>query len=55
LREKLDSFESLKSQSDFTVINNAEFAPEIANEFVTIFYDDNIEGHLSRSDAIDFT
>jgi hypothetical protein len=37
------------------VVNNAEFAPEIANEFVTIFFDENITGNLTRTDAIDFT
>jgi len=55
VREKLDTYDPLKSQNEFTSINNAEFAPEIANEFVTIFFDENVQGHLTRADAIDLT
>ncbi len=55
LNDKVASYSSLRSQADFTVINNAEFAPEIANEFVTVFFDEHIAGSLTRTDAIDFT
>jgi len=39
VRERISTYEPMKSNSEFTSINNAEFAPEIANEFVTIYYD----------------
>ncbi len=55
LNEKVDSYHSLRSQSEFTVVNNAEFAPEIANEFVTVFFDENMAGQLTRTEAIEFT
>ena len=55
VKERLDTYEPMKQNSEFTAINNAEFAPEIANEFVTIYYDTNIAGHLSRNDVIDLT
>lgn len=55
LKERIDSYDSLKAVSEFTEVNNAEFAPEIANEFVTIFFDDHIQGHLTRADVIDLT
>ena len=55
VKERLDSYQPLRSQAEFTSINNAEFAPEIANEFVTIFYDETIAGHLSRNDVIELT
>lgn len=35
--------------------NNAEMIPDISNEFVTIFLDDNPCLHLERCDAIDLT
>jgi hypothetical protein len=41
--------------SEFTHINNSEFAPEIANEFVTVFFDENTSGHLTRPEVIDLT
>lgn len=40
VKEKLDSFDSLKQSHEFTSVNNAEFAPEICNEFVTIYVDE---------------
>lgn len=55
LREKLASYDSVRSVNEFTAICNAEFAPEIANEFVTVFFDDHISGQLSRSEVIDLT
>lgn len=55
VKERLDSYEPAKSNSEFTAINNAEFAPEIANEFVTIYYDTSIAGHISRNEIIDLT
>lgn len=57
LKQKLASYDGLRSCNEFTAINNAEFAPEIANEFVTIYMDDerNNRGRLERSEIIDLT
>jgi hypothetical protein len=42
LKDKLDFFASLSLNSDtaFCSINNCEFAPEICNEFVTVYLDE---------------
>lgn len=55
LHDKLDSFDHYRAVCEYTHINNAEFAPEIANEFVTVFYDENTNGHLTRPEIIDLT
>lgn len=55
VKDRLETYEPIKQSSEFTAMNNAEFAPEIANEFVTIYYDTTIAGHLSRNDVIDLT
>ena len=36
----MNSYEDVRNQYDFTAINNAEFAPEIANELVTVYIDE---------------
>lgn len=55
MRERLETYEPLRSESEYTSVNNAEFAPEIANEFVTVFFEEHIVGQLTRSDVIDLT
>ena len=55
MRERLETYEPLRSDSEYTSVNNAEFAPEIANEFVTVFFEEHIVGQLTRSDVIDLT
>lgn len=56
LKDKLESFDMIRTQCEFTHVNNGEFAPEIANEFVTMFFDEHMCGlHLSRPEAIDLT
>ena len=55
LQDKLASFEIMRVHSEYSQMNNGEFAPEVANEFVTIFYDQSSSGHLSRPEVIDFT
>ena len=55
LKEKLESFDQMKVLNEYTAVNNGEFAPEIANEFVTVFYDETINGHLTRPEVIDLT
>ncbi|CDW73448.1 UNKNOWN [Stylonychia lemnae] len=54
---KMQNFQQFGIHSDFTAINNCEFAPEIANEFVTVFLDDpgNNMARLERADGIDLT
>ena len=50
-------FQEMAKNNHYSSINNAEFAPEVANEFVTVYLDDplNNKGRLSRADAIDLT
>lgn len=55
LRQKIAEYEPLKSQYEYTMINTAEYAPEIANELVTIYFDEHIQGHLKRDEVIDLT
>lgn len=55
LKEKLDNLNQFRAVCEFTLVNNAEFAPEIANEFVTVFYDENTSAHMTRPEAIDLT
>ena len=57
LQERLNSYEDVRNQYDFTAINNAEFAPEIANELVTVYIDEQINGRtrLDRNEVIDLT
>ena len=44
------------SLHEFCVINNAEVAPEICNEFITIFLDARKETvGIDRIDAVDYT
>lgn len=40
IKERLESYNSIKQFHEYTDINNAEFAPEICNEFVTIYMDE---------------
>lgn len=53
----MEHFQKFGVYSDYSAINNCEFAPEIANEFVTVFLDDpmNNRACLERADAIDLT
>lgn len=55
LKDKLDNFDQYRAASEYTSVNNCEYAPEIANEFVTVFYDENSSNHLSRPEIIDLT
>ena len=42
-------------QADFCSVNNAEHAPEVCNEFVTIYYLENSKTMGSKEDTIDLT
>lgn len=50
-------FEKLRVENEYSSINNAEFAPEICNEFVTVYLDEdhNNRGNISRNEIIDLT
>ena len=47
----------MKADNEFTAVNNCEFAPEIANELVTIYIeeDENNKGQLTQGEIIDLT
>ncbi len=45
----------MRQHTEYSQLNNAEFAPEVANEFVTVFYDQKTVGHLTRPEVIDLT
>ena len=53
----MEYFQKFGVYNSYTEINNCEFAPEISNEFVTVFLDDpiNNRARLERPDAIDLT
>ena len=57
LKEKMEYFDEMRHDNDFSTINNAEFAPEICNEFVTIYLDEDLnnKGNVSRTEIIDLT
>lgn len=57
LRDKLNSFDQMRVTTTYCYVNNAEFAPEVCNEFVTIYLDEPSRnaGRLSRSEIIDLT
>lgn len=50
-------YDRMRIESEYASVNNAEFAPEISNEFVTIYMDEptNNRGGLSKGEAIDMT
>ena len=57
LRERIDEFDVLKNVTTYCQVNNCEFAPEICNEFVTIYLDEpnRNQGRLLRNEIIDLT
>jgi hypothetical protein len=57
MREKLEHFQSWSHGCEFTEINNAEFAPEICNEYVTVYMETpgNNQGKIQISEVIDLT
>jgi len=57
LKERLDSYNELALTTTYCAVNNCEFAPEVCNEFVTIYLEEpgrNAAG-LQRSELIDLT
>lgn len=57
MRAKLSEFQDWSAGMDFSTGNNAEFAPEICNEFVTVYLETpghNL-GQLPISEVIDLT
>ena len=40
---------------EFCVHNNGEYAPEVCNEFVTLYWEQHKHIELTRDDAIDLT
>lgn len=57
MREKLESFQVWSNGCEYTEINNAEFAPEICNEYVTVYMESpgNNVGKIQISEVIDLT
>ena len=57
LKERTDEYEAYSGITTFCKMNNCEFAPEICNEFVTIYMDEpnRNQGRLVRSEIIDLT
>ena len=57
MRAKLQEFTDMAQGVNCTEINNAEFAPEICNEFVTVYLETpgNNLGQLQISETIDLT
>eukprot|EP00347_Sterkiella_histriomuscorum_P022729 403337381 len=57
VQAKLQEYDNLRKFNEFTAINNCEYAPEIANEFVTVYMEDerNNKGGLDRTEIIDLT
>lgn len=53
----MDEFEEFKKTTTYCAVNNAEFAPEVCNEFVTIYLDEATanKGKLPRTELIDLT
>ena len=54
-----DRAQRMQAQQDgveFSVINNSEHAPEVCNEFVTVYYMENNKSMgISKEDVIDYT
>jgi hypothetical protein len=53
--EKARELKSKAKGVEFSVINNAEHAPEICNEFVTVFLQDKKDFALQKNESIDLT
>ena len=56
-KSRLDSFDEYAKSTTYCAVNNCEFAPEVCNEFVTIYLEEpgrNV-GMLTRSELIDLT
>jgi len=53
--EKARELKSKANGAEFSAINNAEHAPEICNEFVTVFLQDKKENSLQKNESIDLT
>jgi hypothetical protein len=59
LKDKLDYFQHLctNQQTTFCQLNNCEFAPEVCNEFVTVYLEDpgRNKGKVQKQEIIDLT
>jgi hypothetical protein len=55
IQEKAKELKRKACGLEFSYINNAEHAPEICNEFVTVFLQDNKETNLQKNESIDLT
>ena len=57
MRERLEHFQSWSNGCEYSEINNAEFAPEICNEYVTVYMETpgNNTGKIAISEIIDLT
>lgn len=57
MQERLNHFQTWSEGQEFTAINNAEFAPEICNEYVTVYMETpgNNLGKIAISELIDLT
>lgn len=43
------------NKHEFSTINNGEVAPEICNEFITIYIENKKDCEIDKNDAIDYT
>lgn len=55
IQEKAKELRKKAGGLEFSVINNAEHAPEICNEFVTVFLQDKKDSNLQKNESIDLT
>lgn len=55
VQEKAKELKKKANGVEFSVINNAEHAPEICNEFVTVFLQDKKDINLQKNESIDLT
>ena len=57
LKERIDEFDEFKKTTTYCAVNNCEFAPEVCNEFVTIYLDEPNKnaGKITRTELIDLT
>jgi len=55
IQEKAKELKKKANGIEFSVINNAEHAPEICNEFVTVFLQDKKDIQLQKNESIDLT
>ena len=57
MRDRLEHYKQWCNQAEYTEVNNAEFAPEICNEYVTVYMDSsgNNCGNIPISEIIDLT